>query len=276
MLVERRTRRRRLGARQGFPRHRHRPRRRAPRRGRRVMLYHLLYSLSPQIGALNVTRYITFRTAAASISALLISLVMGPWLIRTLREFQIGQVIRQEGPPVASGQSRHANHGRVADSRRGPRAHAALGRPDQCVHLDRRHLDGGLRCGGLLRRLPQDHTTVVGRPGAALQGGRADRRRPGGGRHAVVAGVAQPLQHAPHLPVLQAAHSRSRLVLPALLRVAADLVDERRQPHRRSRRPGHQHLCRGRRLLHRARLRDRPRRVRGVPACSCAFPPPPS
>ncbi len=62
------------------------------------MLYHLLYSLSPQIGALNVTRYITFRTAAASISALVISLAMGPWLIRTLREFQIGQVIRQEGP----------------------------------------------------------------------------------------------------------------------------------------------------------------------------------
>ena len=62
------------------------------------MLYHLLYSLSPQIGALNVTRYITFRTAAASISALVISLVMGPWLIRTLRAFQIGQVIRQEGP----------------------------------------------------------------------------------------------------------------------------------------------------------------------------------
>jgi len=62
------------------------------------VLYHLLYSLSPQIGALNVTRYITFRTAAASISALVISLVMGPWLIRTLREFQIGQVIRQEGP----------------------------------------------------------------------------------------------------------------------------------------------------------------------------------
>ncbi len=46
----------------------------------------------------NVTRYITFRTAAASLTALAISLLMGPWLIRTLREFQIGQVIRHEGP----------------------------------------------------------------------------------------------------------------------------------------------------------------------------------
>jgi len=62
------------------------------------MLYHLLISLIPQLSVLNVTRYITFRTAAASMTALVISLVMGPWLIRRLRDFQIGQVIRQEGP----------------------------------------------------------------------------------------------------------------------------------------------------------------------------------
>ncbi len=62
------------------------------------MLFHLLVSAAPQISVLNVTRYITFRTAAASMTALAISLVLGPWLIRRLREFQIGQVIRQEGP----------------------------------------------------------------------------------------------------------------------------------------------------------------------------------
>jgi len=62
------------------------------------MLYHLLLSFYPQISIFNVARYITFRTAAASITALFISLVLGPWLIRRLREFQIGQVIRQEGP----------------------------------------------------------------------------------------------------------------------------------------------------------------------------------
>jgi phospho-N-acetylmuramoyl-pentapeptide-transferase len=45
-----------------------------------------------------VTRYITFRTAAASVTALVVSFALGPWLIRTLREFQIGQVIRHEGP----------------------------------------------------------------------------------------------------------------------------------------------------------------------------------
>ena len=62
------------------------------------MLYHLLYPLHTQLSVLNVTRYITFRTAAASLSALVLSLLLGPLLIRKLREFQIGQIIRQEGP----------------------------------------------------------------------------------------------------------------------------------------------------------------------------------
>jgi phospho-N-acetylmuramoyl-pentapeptide-transferase len=65
------------------------------------MLFYLLFHVAyprTQLSVLNVTRYITFRTAAASLSALAISLVLGPWMIRKLREFQIGQVIRQEGP----------------------------------------------------------------------------------------------------------------------------------------------------------------------------------
>ncbi len=62
------------------------------------MLLQFLYPFHTQFGVLNVIRYITFRTAAASLSALAISLLLGPWLVRRLREFQIGQVIRQEGP----------------------------------------------------------------------------------------------------------------------------------------------------------------------------------
>jgi phospho-N-acetylmuramoyl-pentapeptide-transferase len=64
------------------------------------MLYLLLPRLDEfqYLGVLNVTRYITFRTAAASLTALAISLLLGPWMIRKLRDFQIGQVIRQEGP----------------------------------------------------------------------------------------------------------------------------------------------------------------------------------
>ena len=61
------------------------------------MLYYL-HHLSGYVPILNVTRYITFRTAAASLTALAIGLFLGPIMIRKLREFQIGQVIRQEGP----------------------------------------------------------------------------------------------------------------------------------------------------------------------------------
>jgi len=62
------------------------------------MLYHLLYPLHTDIQLFNVFRYITFRTAAASLTALALSLILGPVLIRRLRDFQIGQVIRQDGP----------------------------------------------------------------------------------------------------------------------------------------------------------------------------------
>jgi phospho-N-acetylmuramoyl-pentapeptide-transferase len=62
------------------------------------MLYHLLFSLHDFVSVLNVTRYITFRTAAASITAFAISLLVGPVMIRRLKEFQFGQVIRPDGP----------------------------------------------------------------------------------------------------------------------------------------------------------------------------------
>ncbi|HEU4401028.1 MAG TPA: phospho-N-acetylmuramoyl-pentapeptide-transferase [Candidatus Polarisedimenticolia bacterium] len=62
------------------------------------MLYHLLYPLHETFKVLNVFRYITFRTALATLTALLISLALGPRLIDKLREFQIGQQIRPEGP----------------------------------------------------------------------------------------------------------------------------------------------------------------------------------
>ena len=62
------------------------------------MLYHLLTAFRHEITVLNVVRYITFRTVMASLTALLISFVCGPWLIRRLTEHQIGQFIRPDGP----------------------------------------------------------------------------------------------------------------------------------------------------------------------------------
>ena len=62
------------------------------------MFFYLYFWLHNQIHLFNLFRYITFRTAAASLTALFLSLILGPWLIRKLREFQVGQYIREEGP----------------------------------------------------------------------------------------------------------------------------------------------------------------------------------
>src|SRR3974390_1499727 len=63
-----------------------------------MLLYLFYHVLQPYFHALNVFRYITVRTALASLTALLTSLVLGPWVIRRLRDLQIGQFIREEGP----------------------------------------------------------------------------------------------------------------------------------------------------------------------------------
>jgi phospho-N-acetylmuramoyl-pentapeptide-transferase len=55
---------------------------------------HLYHLFSP----FRIFQYTTFRTAMASLTALLIFVVLGPWFIARLRKFQIGQFIREEGP----------------------------------------------------------------------------------------------------------------------------------------------------------------------------------
>jgi phospho-N-acetylmuramoyl-pentapeptide-transferase len=62
------------------------------------MLYHLLYPLHDKFSALYVFRYITFRTIYATITALVICFILGPWLINKLSSLQIGQSIRKVGP----------------------------------------------------------------------------------------------------------------------------------------------------------------------------------
>jgi phospho-N-acetylmuramoyl-pentapeptide-transferase len=73
------------------------------------LLYWLLYEYvfkAFNIGPFRIFRYLTFRTAFASITALFMGMVIGPAVIRRLREFQIGQYIREEGP-----QSHHKKAG---------------------------------------------------------------------------------------------------------------------------------------------------------------------
>jgi phospho-N-acetylmuramoyl-pentapeptide-transferase len=59
------------------------------------LLYQRLYSVFPPF---RIFHYVTFRTAFASLTALFMGLIIGPAIIRQLREFQIGQYIREEGP----------------------------------------------------------------------------------------------------------------------------------------------------------------------------------
>ena len=61
------------------------------------MLYWLLFEkLQPVFGPFRLFGYVTFRTAFALITALLISLLLGPWMIRKLRHLAVGQFIRED------------------------------------------------------------------------------------------------------------------------------------------------------------------------------------
>ena len=62
------------------------------------MLYHLLYPLHTEFSVLYIFRFITFRTIYATITALVIAFILGPWLIAKLQNLQIGQSIRKVGP----------------------------------------------------------------------------------------------------------------------------------------------------------------------------------
>src|SRR5882672_6222008 len=64
------------------------------------MFYEFIYPLHslPGMGAMNVFRYITFRSAYAAITALLVCFVVGPPMIEWLRDLKLGQKVRAEGP----------------------------------------------------------------------------------------------------------------------------------------------------------------------------------
>ena len=69
------------------------------------MLYWLLVPLRDQFFFFNVFRYITVRTALAGLTALVLSFLLGPWLIGLLRRRQIGQEIREDARPVTAAET---------------------------------------------------------------------------------------------------------------------------------------------------------------------------
>lgn len=70
----------------------------APHRKRADMLYHWLYPLRDYISAFNVFRYITFRSAYAAMTALLISFLLGPFFIRMLKRRALTNGVREYAP----------------------------------------------------------------------------------------------------------------------------------------------------------------------------------
>jgi phospho-N-acetylmuramoyl-pentapeptide-transferase len=66
--------------------------------GRRLLYWLLYQKLFPYFHVFRIFRYLTFRTVFASLTALLIGLLIGPFVIERLREFQIGQYVREDGP----------------------------------------------------------------------------------------------------------------------------------------------------------------------------------
>jgi hypothetical protein len=68
-------------------------------KGRRRAVFPLM---QPAIRSLRLVGYLTFRTAIASLTALGLSLLLGPWLIRRLRRFQVGQVVRSDVPAASA------------------------------------------------------------------------------------------------------------------------------------------------------------------------------
>ncbi len=69
------------------------------------MLYHLLYPLSEHLSILNVFRYITFRTAYATVTALVLAFALGPPLIRFLRRRAIQDEVREDVPATHRGKA---------------------------------------------------------------------------------------------------------------------------------------------------------------------------
>src|SRR4051812_12846508 len=62
------------------------------------MLYHLGMGLKEHVSTFNVFSYLTFRSILSVLTALSVSLLCGPWMIRKLHDFKFGQVVREVGP----------------------------------------------------------------------------------------------------------------------------------------------------------------------------------
>src|SRR5512145_2264196 len=109
------------------------------------MLRHVAAWLAQYYSGFNVFGYLTLRAILAALTALAISLLVGPRMIRWLADYQVGQRVRSDAPQ----QGRHADDGWRADPRSDRGGDAALGRPRQPVRVGGPPGDGRFRPGRL-------------------------------------------------------------------------------------------------------------------------------
>ena len=145
------------------------------------MLYSLLFPLADQFGAFNVIRYITFRTGGAVMTALLVSFLIGPALIRWLKRKQReGQPIRLDGPEshllTKKGTPTMGGVLILLALTTATLLWADLSNGYVWVVADRH---AGLRADRLRRRLPQADQALERRPVRPAQAAGPGRHRPG-------------------------------------------------------------------------------------------------
>ncbi len=188
------------------------------------MLYWLFYEkLFRHFTPFRVFQYVTFRTAFAALTALFLCLALGPWLIAKLREFQIGQYIREDGPKVAHEEGRHAHHGRHSDHHLDRDSHAAVGESGEPVRVDRDVQPGELRADRLLGRLRQGPAQTKSGPDGEAEIRAANPGRADGGLHAADAARAESVFHQHERAVFQIvqAGSADRFAAAQLVHLSA-------------------------------------------------------
>ncbi len=117
------------------------------------MFYFLFYEVLfrqyanqlPVLKILNVFQYVTFRTAYAAVTALVVSLLFGPYMIRKLAAFKYGQEIREEGPASHQIEAGNPDNGGRADHALRSDLDVAVGRPEERFCVDC-HVGDGWMC----------------------------------------------------------------------------------------------------------------------------------
>ena len=221
------------------------------------MLYHFLVPLAKDHIVFNVFRYLTFRSFMALISALVISLVVGPWLIRRLRVMQHGaETIREDTPERHRDKKGTPTMGGVVILTAHPRLDAAVGESAEPLRVGRDAGDGRLRADRHLGRLDQ---AAQARKGLSA---RVKFAAAGSCWRCALLQIVFWQPPSDWLPVLAIPFFKGWLVnLGWLVDPVRDARRRRRlergEPDRRARRPGDRPDRHGRRRLRRPRVPDR-------------------